>query len=72
LKKLYSELKIPLSERDLVPLLISDGEICWVVGYKRGRQHRWLKTPNGFFCWLHISTAAFRTGRIFSYGRGFV
>jgi len=36
LKKLYSELKIPLSERDLVPLLISDGEICWVVGYKRG------------------------------------
>lgn len=35
-KKLFTELKIPLSERDLVPLLISDGEICWVVGYKRG------------------------------------
>ena len=36
MKKLFTELKIPLSERDLVPLLISDGEICWVVGYKRG------------------------------------
>lgn len=36
LKKLFAELKIPLSERDLVPLVISDGEICWVVGYKRG------------------------------------
>ncbi|HHY40823.1 MAG TPA: tRNA lysidine(34) synthetase TilS [Syntrophaceticus sp.] len=36
LKKLFTELKIPLSERDLVPLVVSDGEICWVVGYKRG------------------------------------
>jgi len=36
LKKLFAELKIPPSERDLVPLVISDGEICWVVGYKRG------------------------------------
>lgn len=36
LKKLFGELKIPPNKRDFVPLVEADGEICWVVGYKRG------------------------------------
>lgn len=36
LKKLFNDLKVPSQQRDSVPLVVSDGEIYWVVGYRRG------------------------------------
>ncbi|MGB9793129.1 MAG: tRNA lysidine(34) synthetase TilS [Thermacetogeniaceae bacterium] len=43
LKKLFGDLKIPLEERDRIPLVASDGEIYWVVGCRRSRDA--LVTP---------------------------
>ncbi|HID55672.1 TPA: tRNA lysidine(34) synthetase TilS [Candidatus Poribacteria bacterium] len=34
LKDFLIERKVPIEERDKVPILISDGEIAWVVGYR--------------------------------------
>jgi tRNA(Ile)-lysidine synthase len=36
LKKLFNDLKISSHQRDCVPLVVSDDEIHWVVGYRRG------------------------------------
>lgn len=44
LKKFFGDLKIPREKRDLVPLIASDGEIYWVVGYRRSDLAR--ITPN--------------------------
>lgn len=38
LKKFFIDLKLPRRERDRVPLLLAGGEICWVVGLRRGAQ----------------------------------
>jgi tRNA(Ile)-lysidine synthase len=37
LKKLLGELRIPRGERDKIPLVVSGGEIIWVVGCRRAR-----------------------------------
>ncbi|MDD2554889.1 MAG: tRNA lysidine(34) synthetase TilS [Syntrophaceticus sp.] len=36
IKKLFNDLKVPPQQRDSVPLVVSDDEIYWVVGYRRG------------------------------------
>lgn len=36
LKKFFNEARIPAEDRDRIPLLLSRGEIVWVVGHRRG------------------------------------
>lgn len=36
LKKFFNEAHIPQEDRDRIPLLLSRGEIVWVVGHRRG------------------------------------
>jgi tRNA(Ile)-lysidine synthase len=35
-KDLFNDFKVPLHQRDSVPLVASDAEIYWAVGYRRG------------------------------------
>jgi tRNA(Ile)-lysidine synthase len=37
IKKIYIDLKIPREKRNLIPLLVMDGEILWIAGVRRGR-----------------------------------
>lgn len=36
IKKLFNDLSVPTHKRDCVPLVVSNSEIHWVVGYRRG------------------------------------
>lgn len=43
IKKLFADLKIPRPVRDYIPLVASEGEIYWVVGYRRSEKAKVTK-----------------------------
>lgn len=44
IKKFFSDLKINAEEREKIPLLVSDDEVAWIIGYRTSRN--FLKDKN--------------------------
>ncbi len=40
LKKFFIDLKIPISERDKIPLLLFKNEIIWIAGYRQNKKYK--------------------------------
>ncbi|MBI5207620.1 MAG: tRNA lysidine(34) synthetase TilS [Candidatus Firestonebacteria bacterium] len=47
LKDFFIDIKIPVEERDRVPLLLYNNEIIWITGYRQSEKYK-VKDKNGF------------------------